>query len=98
MRKLIKPSGVDAEILDTHDIFIDVVDSMGRNHKFLASPKRGGVLCYFDTLSEFRKWCRQVTDIRAMQRGELTTLEKAVNYLFTQDIEPALIQKILISC
>jgi len=74
-RKLENPN-IDSEILRDYDIFVDVVDDLGREYKMLASPKRGGAQNYFETLGDFRKWERDVLDKRLMEEGKPTLYDR----------------------
>lgn len=65
---------------DGYELFMHVYDGMKRYHKYCASPVRGGVINYFESLRELRSWCAKVEDIRLIQKGELTAVERIMDH------------------
>ena len=64
------------DILATHDIVAGLKDTLGRTWCLVAWPRKGGVVCYFSSLAELRKWERDMLYYRKRARGELTLREK----------------------
>jgi hypothetical protein len=73
--RLTKPN-IAEDLLRSHDFATNVKDNFGRNRRIVAWPKNSGVVCYFDSLRDLRKWERDVLDVRAAARGELSLAEK----------------------
>lgn len=73
---------IHSDIDRTHDIVINSRDGHGNTRLICASPKHGGVVCFFDSMTDLRAWETDVIEIRALSRGETSWKEnrlKAIN-------------------
>lgn len=78
-----------------YELFMYVTDNFGAIHKFCASPIHGGVINFFDSLSELKKWYDDVEDIRRIQEGKLSRIERVMENVYTGDMIWNIAKKII---
>lgn len=65
--KQIRNPNINQIVMNKYDLFMDVIDNLGRYHKYMAYPKHCGVINYFDTLAESRKWEKDVVQMYKLE-------------------------------
>jgi hypothetical protein len=78
-----------------YELFMDVKDTLGRSWKFCAAPVGSGSVAYFSKLSDYVRWVRQVEQIRAFARGELSFREKVMVELWSGNMWASVAEKAL---
>lgn len=78
-----------------YELFMDVRDMLGRNWKLAAFPVRSGSVAFFSKLSDYVSWVREVNEIRALQRGELSFKERVMNEVYCGNINFSIAGKMM---
>jgi hypothetical protein len=73
----------------------DAIDTQGRHHRLAAWPTCGGSVCFFDILSDYVRWVRDVEDIRKMRDGIQTLKERVFQHMITGDMDADIAVRIL---
>lgn len=82
---------------DGYELFMDVRDTLGRSWKLCAAPVRGGSVAYFSKLSDFTRWSKQVEQVRAFGRGELSFREKVLAEVWSGNMSAGVAEKALVN-